>query len=122
MKKNILQAVWGHDYDLHTDMIYKCPCCPKCMEPIVEDDGKYICVSCRKEIIVDDDKMKLWFEERAGTKTEYVDCCQIKLRDGVICGCGGKQCMKITYVKDKADLHWVVAFGICEKCGARFLV
>lgn len=121
-QKVVLQAVWGHDYDLHTDQIYKCPCCPKCMEGIYKDGDNYKCPACGKIVTVDDDKMKKWFEDRAGTKVEYAECYQLKLRDRVISGCGGQDCMKITYVKNKADLHWEVAFGVCEKCGTRFIV
>lgn len=123
MKKVILQAVWGHDYDFRTDQIYKCPCCPKCMEIIIKDDDNYICASCRKTVSVDDDKMKKWFEERQGTKVEYTDCHQLRMRDkSLIMGCDGKKCVKTTYVKNPATLEWQIASGVCEKCGMRFLV
>ena len=123
MRKQIkLNAVWGHDYDLHTDQIYKCPCCPKCMEEIYKDDsGEYRCYACGKVVDIDD-SMQEWFEAREGTKTEYIDCKKIKLRTGTIIGCGGEKTMKITYIKNKASLEWQFACGVCEKCGKQFIV
>ena len=131
-KAVILEAVWGHDYDLHHDQIYKRPCCPKCLAPIIKNaDGKYACVSCGKVCSVDD-KMLEWLKEREDIKVEYVDCHEVKKRkgtmawlksvDSVIMGCGGKKCMKVTYVKDPITLEWRTAMGVCEKCGARFIV
>ena len=56
-----MYAVWGTDYDNILKEEYKCPVCPECDEPVDKIDGKYRCLSCRKEVEIDK-KMKEWFE------------------------------------------------------------
>ena len=121
-----LKAIWGSDYDLWHDKIYKRPCCPECNEPIGEFDDDYRCYACGKVVNVDDKDMKDWFGERSGTKTEYGDC---EIHTGTdnnghefTIGCGSKGTYKTVYVRDKITLEWRLAYGGCEKCGLRFIV
>lgn len=101
-----MDAVWVSDYDMHEDKCYKCPGCPECKEPIGKyEDGQYRCFSCGKVVEVTDPEMQKWFFDRSGTKTEMEDCfpSEIKMRNGEIMrmGCGGKQCVKVRYYKNR---------------------
>lgn len=119
-----MKANWGMDYDYQEDKCYQRPNCPECEEPIFKrDDGWYHCLSCGKVVEVDDPEMVEWFALREETKIKHEDCHEITSNDGkVLSGCGGKKCMKITYRRNPVSLKWVAAFGICEKCGTRFIV
>lgn len=109
-----LKAVWGTDYDMHTDRCYSRPCCPICKEPIfMYEDENYHCVSCEEIVEVDDPEMIKWFKDRSETKTEYEDC---------ICGCGGKGTVETHYRRNPVTLKWQVTGGKCSKCGMRFIV
>lgn len=113
-----MEAIWGLDYDFHTDKCFNRPSCPECKEPIWKDtDGKYYCVNCGKEISVLDPKMKEWLSLREETKIEYRNCIKTKSF-----GCGGEKCVKTLYVRNKVTLEWQIASGYCEKCGFQYIV
>lgn len=120
----MMEAIWGTDYDMHTDKCYKRPSCPKCEEPIGKyEDGKYRCYSCGEVVDVTDKKMQEWLRVMEETKEEYGDCPRIKSKGKLLkMGCGGKNCVKKTYVHNPVTLDWQVAWGVCTKCGMRFIV
>ena len=113
-------AEWGSNYDPASDTCYKCPVCTECGEPVigkprkVPDEGteiKYICVNCRKEVIVDDPEMLAWFSERNDRKIEYEDCT-----------CGGKGTVEAYYTINPVTLKWKMSRSTCRKCGVRIIV
>lgn len=120
-----MEAVWGVDYDIHSDKCYQCPCCPECREPIgLAEDGKYHCYDCREIVEVKDPKMIEWLQLSRETKVEMQDCEQIFTKDGQhLSGCGGKNCVRVVYRRNPIDFNkWDCAYGRCEKCGSRFIV
>ena len=108
-----LNAIWSIDYDMHKDKCYDRPSCPECRVPIgkIAGDGKYRCYSCHKICNVDQ-KMLDWFADREGEKIEMRDCFN----------CGGIGTSEDHLVKNYITLEWQTAWGICKKCGARFIV
>jgi len=119
----VLKAVWGIDYDMHTDSCYSVPACPVCKEPIfVYEDGNYHCASCFEIVEVDDPDMIKWFEERSETKTEYEDCPKFTTKDGRTIGCGGKGTVETYYRRNPVTKKWQVMGGKCSKCGMSFIV
>ena len=109
-----LVAVWGTDYDAHEDACYDRPVCPECKEPFSLSDHR--CFACGRVVYVDDPSMYKWLEEREGSKTEMEDCWPEPM------GCGGKACVETHYIKSPVTLDWHVAWGVCKKCGRRFIV
>lgn len=109
----IKKAVWGIDYDYRADECYARPVCPDCEAPfgIHEDDGKYHCYSCGAVITVTDEKMKEWFKEREGVKTEVTTCIH----------CGQKTSVD-TFRKNYVTLEWECVGGKCTNCGGWFIV
>lgn len=120
-----MKAIWGSDYDMHTDKCYECPCCPKCKEPIFLHGDKYYCVSCGKEV-EPTEEMFIWLSERAEEKTEMEDCFpkEIELKDGtkIKMGCGEKKCVEVHYRRNPVTLEWETMGGKCTKCGMSFIV
>ena len=110
-----MKAIWDMDYDIRTDRNFQRPCCPECCEPIVlnKETGAYRCLNCGGTVEVDDPGMIKWFEDRSGIKQEYMTC-EPK-------GCG-KNTMLVTYRKNLVTLEWETMSGVCENCGARFIV
>ena len=106
-------AVWATDYDMHEDKCYERPCCPDCyMVPIGKyKDENYRCYNCGKIVKLRDKAMIDWFADREETKVEMTDC---------LLGCEGT--MKTLYIKNPITLKWQKAWGVCKKCGARFIV
>ena len=108
-------SVAGKEYDMHEDACYQHPghvCGHDGDVPgFMREDGKCYCINCHKELEITD-KMRKWFEDRAGTKTEMQECF----------ACGGKDCMEVTMRKNNVTLEWHAAYGECRKCGARFIV
>ncbi len=102
------KADWILDYDMHTDSTYRRPGCPKCNVP-VGSDGK--CYSCGKEYWFND-KMRKWFDDRAGEKVETEDCWR----------CGGVGTVEMHCRKNHVTCEWQAAWGHCTKCGMRFIV
>lgn len=122
-----MKAIWDLDYDMHEDMTYRCPCCPKCRMPIGKfGDGNYHCFSCGEIVEVDNLYMKKWLADREETKVESEDCMpdsEIEIRGQKFkMGCGGKGTVKVTYVKNPITLEWRAAGGKCEKCGMSWIV
>ena len=118
-----MNAIWYDDWDVHSDKIYKRPCCPECREPIGKlPSGEYRCYSCGEIVGVKDKEMKDWFKVREETKTELDDCHVLTHPDGTSIGCGGKNCVEVYYMRNKATLEWQVVSGECKKCGLRWLV
>lgn len=103
-------AVWGMEYDFRNDKCYDSPMHKECDAPVIFSEGYYRCISCGQEVEVDD-KMKRWFDERAGSKEEVRACLN----------CGEKT-MTYVYYKNKCTLEWQVAHGKCSNCGSRFIV
>lgn len=113
-----MKAIWEMDYDIHTDKCFSRPSCPECGAPIWKDtDGSYLCVNCKKKVSVTDPKMKEWLTLREETKIEYEDCNKKEFF-----GCGGKKCVRTSYVRNPITLEWQAASGYCEKCGMHFIV
>jgi uncharacterized Zn ribbon protein len=113
-----MDAIWGLDYDFHTDKCFFRPSCPECEEPLWKDEkGKYICVECGKEISVTQKEMIDWLKKREEQKIVYEDCHKSKYF-----GCDGKKCVRTLYVRNKVTLEWQAASGYCEKCGMHFIV
>lgn len=112
--KDRLVAVWGSDYDAHEDECYDRPVCPECKEPFSLETLR--CFSCGRAISVDDPAMVKWIDDRKGSKVEMEDCWNEPL------GCGGKACVETHYLKNPVTLEWRVAWGVCNKCGRRFIV
>lgn len=109
-------AVWGKDYDLHDDQCYKRPVCPDCKAPFGRStDGKYYCYECGEEVTISDKDMLEWLKEYEERKVEMHDCTNIF-------GCGGKGCMEVHYRKSPITKEWRTAWGVCTKCGAKFIV
>lgn len=107
-------AVWGQDYDMHTDSNYTRPVCPYCREPVFKTkNGNYQCVNCGNIVEISDPKMAAWFREREKTKVENIDCSM---------GCGRKGTFAVTYVINPVTLQWQTAYGKCAKCGATMIV
>ena len=120
-----MQAIWDNDYDYQSDSIYKRPCCPECREPIgLDGSNQYRCYNCGEVVEVTDPEMLKWFEDRAEIKYEYQDCPRLPIDDEgeEFMGCGGKDTMKVMYVRNNATLEWQEAQGKCEKCGLSFIV
>lgn len=113
-----MKAKWGLDYDYINDECFKRPSCPKCAEeygcvPILPNDkGEYRCINCQ-EIVELDEKQKQWIDDRCGAKVEIEDC---------VLGCGGKNCVEATYIKNDVTLKWQLATSVCTKCGRRIIV
>lgn len=103
----MMKAIWGLEYDMHTDKCYNTPSCPECDIPLFSDDG--ICVCCGNQLELDD-SMKEWLAERTGSKTEVGEC--------IMCG---ENKMKIKYIKNNVTNEWQAAMGECE-CGCKFIV
>ena len=109
-----MRAIWGEDYDYIMDKCYPTPVCPECEEPIgKKKDGLYHCFSCGKVVEIADEDIKEWFAEREGEKIEMKDC---------VLGCGGKKCVETHYVKNPVSKEWQTAWGVCTRCGRRFIV
>lgn len=107
-----LNAVWSKDYDMHNDKCYDRPQCPECFAPVGKTiDDKYRCYSCHK-ICKLDQKMIDWIAKREGEKVEMRDCFR----------CGGIGTSEDHFVKNNITLEWQTAWGICKKCGMRFIV
>ena len=106
-------AEWITDYDMHTDSTYKRPGCPKCYAPVGdgEGNGKYICLSCRKEYELTPE-MEAWIREREGTRTEIRDCLS----------CGSKGAVEMHFRKNPKTLQWQTMGGKCRRCGMKFVV
>ena len=106
-------AIWGMDYDMHNDKCYDRPVCPDCKEPFgVFEDGTYRCYACGEVVSIEDPEMIKWFEDRAGTKTEIMDCFT----------CGGKECVEARMRKNPVTLDWETTGGQCSNCGMQFIV
>lgn len=118
-----MNAIWYDDWDVHSDKIYKRPCCPECREPIGKlPSGEYRCYSCGEIVTVKDKKMKDWFKVREETKTELDDCHVLTHLDGWSHGCGGVKTLKVTYCRNPATLEWQAVTGECSACGLRWIV
>lgn len=110
------KAVWGSDYDMHTDTCFQRPLCPDCIDlvPIFRRDSERPdiaeCINCHKEFELTEE-MKNWLEAREETKEEIDTCIRCK-----------QKTMKIHYVRNDVNLKWQTAYGSCEKCGTRFIV
>ena len=111
-----LVGIWGSDYDGHEDKIYPCPVCPECKAPLGKHKktGKYHCYECGREVILDENMLN-WYKDREGEKVETGDCINLF-------GCGEKGCMEIHYRKSPVTKEWRTAWGVCKKCGAKFIV
>lgn len=113
LPKEHVTAVWGQDYDMHTDKLYRRPVCPKCKEPFGKDEqGVERCYSCGRIVDVTDPEMVKWLEARSETKTEMWDCWQ----------CGGQSCMVVHMRRNPVTLEWQSAGGHCTKCGMQWIV
>ena len=123
-----MKAIWATDYDCRTDQTFNRPSCPECRVPIGKDeDGKYYCFSCGKEVDVSDRKIKKWFAKREKTKVKIKDHPIIKGRDvisgkEITYGCGGKKCFEEHYRRNKVTLKWEVGWAECRECGAKIIV
>lgn len=107
-----LNAIWDVDYDMHEDKCYDRPSCPECRVPVGKIyDEHYRCYSCHKIVNVDK-KMLEWFAEREGEKIEMRDCIV----------CEGEGTFEYHLIKNYITLEWRTAWGICKKCGCRFIV
>ena len=122
MERN-MKAIWELDYDYRTDKCYQRPMCPDCSVPIGKDeDGKYRCFGCGKEVAVDDPEMVQWFAKREETKIEMLDDPVITSLNGHTSGCGGKYCVETLFVRNHVTLEWQAARGECKNCGMRYIV
>ena len=118
-----MKAKWIRDYDHISDKCYDRPGCPKCEAPVGKDeDEKYHCFSCGKEVEVTDPDMIRWLEERSEEKVEMEDCPEFTTTNGRTYGCGGKGCVETHYVRNHVTMEWQTAWGECKNCGARFIV
>jgi len=106
-----VKAVWDIEYDSRQDKIYDCPSCPECRAPVMQFEDGYRCICCGKELEIDA-KMKEWFQERNGYKTEMKNCFK----------CGGVACLETHYRKSPVTLKWEAMRGKCSKCGMEFIV
>jgi len=108
-----MKAIWGMEYDMHTDSIYHSPSCPKCEAPIFKEHERYLCISCGEEVEVDDPEMQEWLRVREETREITQDC---------MFGCGGKDTVHIQQTRNPITLKWQTMYGECEKCGMSFIV
>lgn len=104
----MFKASWEMDFDWRNDKTFVAPMHKKCDAPIVLHDGKYICINCSEEAVLDT-KMKAWIDARSGTKVETKKCDK--------CGKG----MGIFYNRNRLTTEWQVAGGECS-CGNAFIV
>lgn len=107
------KAIWVEDYDYREDKCYTAVGCPYCEESLLGSDGDYYCPCCGNDIEVDDKDMLKWLKEREETKVEYEDC---------FTGCKSKGTVETHFVRNPVNMKWQVAWGVCKKCGQRFIV
>ena len=119
-----MNAIWYDDWDVHSDKLYKRPCCPECRVPIGKlPSGEYRCYSCGEIVSVTDKKMTDWFKAREETKIEYEDCRIVESIDKKYKhGCGGVKTLKVSYRRNPATLEWQAVTGECSACGLRWIV
>ncbi len=109
-----LRPIMGIEYDAHTDSTYYVPECWYCGMPLSgleeSDIGNEIeCPYCERKIrIPDADWIRKYIEGNTGTMTDEEDCMF----------CDGKMTVK----KIKKNGKWRTFSGVCQKCGARFIV
>ena len=107
-------AVKGMEFDRYSDSIYDCPVCPECETPLSgvkkSDIGKSVpCGYCGAQVLIPDEPwIRKYIEENTGVKEDTVVCIQ----------CGGN--IKTKMIKTNGT--WRTFGGICEKCGAKYLV
>ena len=112
-------AVWGMEYDMHTDSLYRTPACPICEKeygtvPVYRPKGKHkvaICVNCHKMFYLDKEMIK-WMNDNTGTKKV----------SGEICIACGQPAMESIYRKNPVNGHYVASGGHCKNCGAHYIV
>lgn len=104
----------GIEYDVHTDSTYHVPKCPICDIPLFgleeSDIGTEVeCPCCKRKVTIPDaDWIRKYIEDNTGTMTEEEECMF----------CDGKMTVK----KIKVAGKWRTFSGVCQKCGARFIV
>ena len=124
-----MEAIWDTDYDFFVeegeDGSFQRPMCPICHEPIgkIGEDGddSYRCYNCYEVVEVNDEKMKEWFADREGIKTEIHECHKLDIGDGKTIGCG-EMTMEYHYYKDSRTGDWKLGGGQCKNCGTWFIV
>lgn len=110
------KAMWGTDYDYHTDKCFKRPLCPCCVDlvPVYRRDKNRPnvaeCISCSTEFELDEDMQK-WLEPREEIKEETEQCFNCE-----------QHTMIVYYIRNEVTLEWKTVYGNCENCGTRFIV
>ena len=111
-----MKIVWREDYDLHSDKLYKSPCCEECSKshgavPVyLTEDNKCQCVNCG-QIAEPDKKVLKWLQERQGERVlenEYCFSC-------------GNYTMTVHQYKNPVTKKWQTAWGTCP-CGSKMMV
>ena len=114
-----MKIVWREDYDLHSDKLYKSPCCEDCSKthgavPVaLLEDGTCQCINCH-QIGIPDKKQLRWLQERQGEKVvEHEKCFQC-----------GQYTMTTHYHKNAVTKKWQAGWGECTNpdCKCHFIV
>lgn len=114
-----MRIVWKEDYDLHSDKLYKSPCCDECSQeygavPVfLLEDGTCQCTNCG-QIAMPDKKQLKWLQDRQGEKIVENEWCM---------GCG-QMTMTTHYYKNPVNKKWRAGWGECQNpdCKCHFIV